>query len=61
MSISTPAEYQTKESTRRAHAAALLERWIEEYPAYDARVAEVLEDELAQGGMKCEDRDETGS
>ena len=61
MSFSMPVEDQMKEATRRAHAADLLERWIDEDPAYDDRVADALDRELIHGGLKCEDRNETKS
>jgi|tagenome__1003787_1003787.scaffolds.fasta_scaffold16671072_2 hypothetical protein len=46
---------------RHREAALLLKRWSVEDPAYDERTGEALERELKDGGMRCEERDETPS
>jgi len=56
--IATNEELEAIRRERYRKAAELLRKWTTEDPEYDERVGEVLEMELKNASLRCEDRDE---
>jgi len=46
---------------RYRQAALLLQKWAADDPRYDEKTGSALEQELKEGSMQCEDRDDTAA
>ncbi len=46
-------------SKRYRQAALLLQKWVEEDPAYDERAGKALDQELKGAAMRCEEKDDS--
>jgi hypothetical protein len=56
--VPTSEELEMIRRERYRKAAELLRQWASEDPEYDERVGALLEIELKDAGLRCEDRDE---
>ena len=52
---------QVVRQERYRQAALLLQKWILADPRYDESTGSALEQELQDGGMMCEERDDTSA
>ncbi len=56
--VPTTDELEVIRRERYRKAAERLRQWSQEDHEYDERVGQLLEEELKDAGLRCEDRDE---